>query len=261
MINTANEIVELINFIRPKSDKIKEDKIFSDTQIHYQMKLKEGGIDYLKKMLNGYVSHYRGLNPFLFANVIEKGKLTDKLLFTHIVRCKMEKFQLETYKIAALIEDALSSQILAVSNFVVPILDDNKKTIIGTYGSRGLLKLKNQLESNYDMVQKQIKDYFKFNETGTMIQYDNNSKIILGNILKFENIKNFSTKIYKLLKNLSKNVIDKKGPKTSFIYSNLVKFGVNLLRNILIINGYITTNKQKILDYKWYNNLKNNQIL
>ena len=37
------------------------------------MKFKQGGIEYLKKMAHGYISHLRGADPMTFAEKVEMG--------------------------------------------------------------------------------------------------------------------------------------------------------------------------------------------
>ena len=55
MKNLGDDIVELLNFIRPKDSKIQRDKIFTSEKNHL-MKFKPGGMEYLQNMANGYVS-------------------------------------------------------------------------------------------------------------------------------------------------------------------------------------------------------------
>jgi superfamily II DNA or RNA helicase len=58
MKNFGDEVVELINYLRPSNDQIERDKIFTVERNHL-MGLKDGSQEYLKKMLNGYVSYFR----------------------------------------------------------------------------------------------------------------------------------------------------------------------------------------------------------
>ena len=48
MKNLADDIIDMLNFIRPYNDPIKRDKVFTSEK-NYMMKFKEGGKDYLKK--------------------------------------------------------------------------------------------------------------------------------------------------------------------------------------------------------------------
>jgi hypothetical protein len=49
MINFANEIIELINYIRPVNDPIIKENIFSSDKTHL-MSFRNGGLDYLRNM-------------------------------------------------------------------------------------------------------------------------------------------------------------------------------------------------------------------
>ena len=53
MKNLGDDIVELLNFIRPNKSKIQRDKIFTSDKNH-SMNFKPGGIEYLKKMANDF---------------------------------------------------------------------------------------------------------------------------------------------------------------------------------------------------------------
>src|SRR5437016_6305813 len=81
MKNLADDIVDLINFIRVPEDPLLRDKVFTSEKNH-EMAFKPGGIEYLKKMTAGYVSYLRGADPLTFAKRIDKGIIHSGLLFT-----------------------------------------------------------------------------------------------------------------------------------------------------------------------------------
>ena len=99
MKNLGDDIVELMNFIRPVNSPIIRDLIFSSAK-NYNMEIKKGGLEYLRDMTKGYISHLRGGDPMTFAEKVEMGVKPKGLIFTKISRCKMEKFQIEAYEIA-----------------------------------------------------------------------------------------------------------------------------------------------------------------
>ena len=96
MSNLADEIIDMLNFLRPLNDQIKRDMVFTSDK-NYNMAFKSGGIEYLKKMANGYISFFRGNIPYIFADRVDKGSLSDGLIFTPVVKCMMKDFQLEAY--------------------------------------------------------------------------------------------------------------------------------------------------------------------
>jgi superfamily II DNA or RNA helicase len=245
MINFADEIIELLNYIRPIDDQIIRDKIFTSDKSH-TMAIKEGGKEYLQKMANGYVSHYRGMDPLTFAKQIDVGEIPKELLFTKLNRCKMLNFQLETYlRVIQTINDSLDRKSQAVSNFCFPCLSNDKKSIIGYSGKEGLNILKGQLKSNKQLLQKTINNTFFDNklDNNEIIKDLDKNKTITGLILKKENLKHFSIKFYNVLDNIDKLINE--NARTAFLYFNLVKVGVNLFTEVLNMNGYLEYNENR----------------
>lgn len=241
MKNLADDIIELLNFIRPDDSPIERDKIFTNNKIHL-LEIKSKGMEYLKNMARGYVSHVRGADPLIFAKRNDRGVIPKGLLFTRVVKCEMLPFQRKAYDeaIQTVQEDSLDRKSEAVANFAFPALTQNKKDLVGVYGREGINILKSQIKSNYELLNKKIADEIIQNKyNGELINLLDNSKSITGGILKLENLKNFSTKFHKALTNLGKLVYGNRGAKTAFVYSNLVKVGIDLFQEILIQNGYL----------------------
>jgi hypothetical protein len=242
MKNLADDIIELLNFLRPEP--IERDKIFTANKNHL-MELKPGGLEYLKKMATGYMSYLRGADPMTFAKRVEMGEIPNGLLFTTIVSCKMFNFQLEAYKEAIKNkDDALDRKSEAVANFVFPILSLDKKKIIGTFGREGVNIIKAQLKSHRDLLNKKIAyELFGIDDLsqveGEFVTMADNDKTISGLILDIKYLKYFSIKFYHTLLNLFKLFFGKKGSTTAFIYSNLVKVGIELFQQVLIQNGFL----------------------
>ena len=257
MKNLADDIIDILNFIRPQDDLIKRDHVFTSHK-NYMMGFKEGGIDYLKKMASGYVSFFRGNIPYTFADRIDKGKISDGLLFTPVVKCRMHEFQLDTYMEATKnIEDSLDKASSAAANFVYPCLNENK--LIGVHSNEGLNRMLNQLNNKDELIEKINKNIFNGKiKKEDMLNFitETNNKNIGGNILKLEYIKYFSSKFYKCLKKLNRLVEGKKGPQTAFVYSNLVKAGgMELFAEVLKVNGYLEYNENNS-----YYNISDNTI-
>ena len=252
MKNLADDIVELINFIRPEDNKIQRDKIFTSDKNH-NMNFKNGGLEYLQNMSQGYISFFRGSIPYTFAKRIDKGVIPNKMLFTPVVKCYMGKFQLDVYnETIEKYEDTLDRKSSAVANFVFPALSNNKKSIMGVYSGDGINTVKNQLKSNRNLLLKMLNKTFfngkiKSNDEKNIL-YESDSKVLTGYILRKEHLKTFSVKFYKCLRRLEKLVEGRKGAGTAFIYSNLVKVGIDMFQEILIQNGYLEFNE----DYKSY---------
>lgn len=255
MKNLGDDIVELLNFLRPLDSQIERDLIFTNAKNH-TMELKPGGLEYLKKMASGYVSHLRGADPMTFAEKIDMGIKPRGLMFTKIIPCYMDKFQFEAYEeaknLAIQESDALDRKSEAVANFVFPGLNSTKTKLVGLYGRDGLNQLKNQLRNHYDkintLIAKDILGLKKYDEE--LININERTKNITGSILKKENLKYFSTKFYEayidIEKNLFANGVDSNGEsRTGFVYSNLVKTGIEIFQEILNMNGFLSYDSNK----------------
>jgi len=245
MKNLASDIVDLVNFLRPLDYPIERDKIFTADK-NYELNFKPGGLEYLKMMVSGYISHVRGSDPMVFAKRVDLGEKPASLLFTKVIRNNMLEFQKETYDRTILAsEDALDRKSSAVSNFVFPCLNSSHTDITGTSGNEGLLLIKNQLKSLSTVLNKKIgekffpKDLDKEDKTLEFIQLTQDNNCITGKILKMPYLKLFSTKFYKVLLNLNQLYWGKKGVRSAFIYSNLVRIGIDMFEQILLQNGYL----------------------
>jgi len=243
MKNKADDIIELLNFIRPPHDPILRERIFTSDK-NYKMNFKSDGIDYLKKMSSGYVSYLRGADPITFAKRNEKGVVSKGLLFTKLIRCEMEPFQKNAYEtVIKIYEDALDRNSGNVANFAFPGLSDDRKSLQSYSGTEGLNIVVNQLKTHLESINKkvalEILENKDLQDDTDLIHISESGKTISGSILKFEYLKYFSTKFYRALKKLNRLVIGKKGPKIAFVYSNLVRVGVELFQEILNQNGYL----------------------
>jgi hypothetical protein len=157
MKNMADDIIELINFIRPHNSPMERDKIFNNPEKNYELDFKPGGIEYFKNMASGYVSHIRGADPLTYAKRVDKGEVPPGLLFTKVIRCKMMEFQKNIYKRAVdETDDSLDRRSEAAANFAFPGLTSNKKNVTGYIGREGIDILKNQIKSNYELLNKKI---------------------------------------------------------------------------------------------------------
>ena len=263
MINLADEIVDLLNFIRPLDNQLQRDRIFTGEK-NYAMKIKEGGLEYLKERAKGYISFYRGSIPFTFAKRIDKGVLPEGLLFTPVVKCYMEPFQLKTYmETTTNFDDTLDRASSAAANFVFPGLNSNNTDLVGYYSTDGMNTVLSQLNTDgakiRSLINKKLFDGKLTKAEEDNFIFENDKKNITGMILKMPYIKKFSTKFHTIIEKLGNLVEGKKGSYTSFVYSNLVKAGgMELFAESLLANGYLEYNedprsydiKDETIDYK-----------
>jgi len=242
MKNLADDIIDMLNFLRPLNDQIKRDLVFTGEK-NYMMAFKEGGEDYLRKMAMGYISFFRGNIPYTFADRIDKGEIPEGLLFTPVIKCTMRDFQLKCYTDATKnFDDKLDRASSAAANFVYPCLDTTGN-LKGVHSNEGLGRVLAQLKNKEQLIRAINKQLFggaiKKEDLGNFI-YETENKNISGNILKLEYLKFFSSKFYKCIKKLNRMVEGDKGVGTAFVYSNLVKAGgMELFAEALKVNGYL----------------------
>jgi len=80
------------------------------------------------------------------------------------------------------------------------------------------------------------------------ITYNENTKNISGAILKREYLKYFSVKFHQALTDIEDNLFVNKNNNLSsigFVYSNLVKIGIEIFKEILLQNGYLEYDENK----------------
>lgn len=254
MINLAEEIIELLNFIKPENDKLKRDDIFTNATEVHKVQFKPGGKDILKDKSRGYVSYFRGNIPFTFAKRVDKGTVPKGFLFTPLVKCQLEKFQLVNYKLTLnKSNDPLDRASSSAANFIFPGLDTNKKKIIGYHSTDGINIVLSQINTDRNKLLKLINKYIFKNKLKKDVLQDfineNENKNMTGQILKLDYLKHFSIKFYTCIKNLNKLNDNNSGAGTAFIYSNLVKAGgIELFSNCLVQNGYLEY-KDNFKDY------------
>ena len=263
MINLADEIVDLLNFIRPLNDQVQRDKIFTSEK-NYSMKIKSTGLEYLKEKARGYISFYRGSIPYTFAKRIDKGVIPSGMLFTPVIKCFMEPFQYNTYiETTQNFDDTLDRASSAASNFVFPGLNKDKTDLAGYYSTEGMNTVISQLNTDgaklRGLINKKIFGGKLSKGEEENFIFENDKKNITGLILKLPYLKKFSTKFHTIFEKISKLVEGEKGSSTAFIYSNLVKAGgMELFAETLIQNGYLEYQedsanydiKDETIDYK-----------
>jgi DNA polymerase III delta prime subunit len=263
MKNLADDIIDILNFIKPLDDQIQREKIFTGDR-GYNMKIKPDGLEYLKDKARGYVSYFRGNIPYTFAKKVDKGILSTGLLFTPVIKCFMEDFQYKTYlETTHFFDDTLDRASSAAANFVFPGLNKNKNELIGYYSTEGINTVVSQLETDGDKLRSLINKHIFDGKLSKDIENNfiivNENKTITGHILNKDYLRYFSIKFYKTIKRLEKlfdNTPHNKSAGTAFIYSNLVKAGgIEIFSETLVQNGYLEYQE----NYKEYD-IKDNTI-
>lgn len=319
MKNSADDIIDLINLLKPKEQQLVRSKIFNNENIHNLdftdiNKDGESGIDYFRKNIRGYVSYLKGGDEYIFAKRNDVGIVSKHLKFTKIIPCKMSKFQKLMYdQVVLKYDDSLEKASGDVANFVYPLLnlqsfnDDTIHDIVNSINGGAISWDNNEYQNNSEIPTTEtikdletIKESFKKKNTkskDTLIvpshsisgmnnvifalthnkkqfneelvkflsayvsieDFDVDNLIylskerkpqILGSFLDERFLHIFSTKFHKALRNINKLVYGKKLSKPTFIYSNLVVFGINLFKQIMIQNGYLEFTDTTVRTYE-----------
>jgi hypothetical protein len=99
------------------------------------------------------------------------------------------------------------------------------------------------LKSNSSLLTKKIADtilkQYNIKDHETLLYLTDNGKSIGGSIFEQKYLKHFSIKFSSMLENINNNVYQKSGSGIIFVYSNLVKVGVDLFCEVLNRNGYL----------------------
>lgn len=231
MSNSALDIIDLINFLRPKNDKIIKHKVFTSTRIVSETKFKEGGKEYFEKMIKGYFSYYRGGDKVLFGKQVDQGKIPSELIYTPVIKVQMNKYQVLASKFINREKEFLNKKDSNISNYIIPVLskNENDNKLYAGFGSSGINRYKNiyQNKRYIEILNKDplVKEKIK--------KLDIKRETINGDILLEKNCQIVSPKLKRLYEDL------KNSEGISFIYSSLVIFGTNIISNFLEMNGYL----------------------
>jgi len=255
MKNVATDIIDLINLLKPEDKQIKKSKIFYMDKNNDVLDFVDGGKEYLQDSIKGYVSYFKSTDPYIFALQNDIGVVSPHLKFTKIIPCKMSKFHKQLYdQINNSSSSHLEKTVNSSVNFALPKLEND--TIIPARGKEGIKQILTELKLNkthYNLVlQKFLQEHTKIKDVpNTNLITFNNEDQITGSFLHENFLHIFSIKFAQCLRNLNELVVNQKGVKTAFIYSNLVLFGINLFKQVLLQNGYMEfkENTQKTLEY------------
>ena len=244
MRNDASNIIQLLdimNIANGKPHKIQQ--IF--TGVNHTLEFTEKGEKILEEELKGKFSYLSGGDKYIFATRNDIGIIPKSLKFTKIIPCEFNNEQYKLYEyVIKNNTNGLEKSSSDVCNFIFPYLDNNEIKL--SYGIKSLELIKNNIENEkQELINKLVKyindritkKEYKLQYDKDLIYLDKNQ--LTGKFLLKQYLKLFSPKFYNVLTNILDLVVNKKGAKTAFIYSNLVIIGINMFKQILLQNGYI----------------------
>jgi len=221
MINSAYSIVDFVNIMNPhKKDEITYSQIFN-----LDGDITDAGKKIIIEKMSLRISYINAYNPKTYPREIEMGSVPKGLLkYTRIIRCEMGKYQYKYYTKKN--TGVVTSIIKNILNFVY---SENGKDFYSMKLDNYLIKL---AKHNKDMIIKSHK-------------YMTNP-IIGGNFLHIKNIKKYSGKYYKCLK----NILSTNHSGLHFIFSKYIHgVGVKLFAEMLNANGYEEWKYQQYYNY------------
>lgn len=237
MKNSALDIVDLLNLIKPPKEKIKKSEIFDYSENISNLKFTKDGENKLINACKGYVSYMNNNEYYLFATKIDKGIITNNLKFTPIIPCLMTDFQKSLYATIKNDDEKLNKSSSDATNFAFPCLENN--SIVPMSGYKGKQHLINNLYQNqkkYNEILSKWLNLKSVNEKLLIPDYEN-KKYFFGEILTSKYLNLFSSKYAECLKHIENLIND--NAKPIFIYSNAVEIGINVFTRILKQNGYL----------------------
>lgn len=239
MINLPDEIIQMLNFLLPLDKKLKKKEIFEADNFT----LKPGALGIIGRRSQGYVSYLRGINPYTFPRRVDEGVVLKKFGFkyTKLIECPMSGLHLRTYeKQFAEKKPTFISEDRGLLDMVLPNPENNEIGIFKTSDINNILaKASNKfleehhIEIGYD-------------------PRDPKNVVITGNILLEKNLKKYSDKFYKVLKNILQSLNPQNGP--ILVYDELiVGIGLRLFEQILLKNGFDLYDLTQSIEYNQRN--------
>ena len=110
MYNSATDIVDFINLMYPKNERIKRNEIFDS-----KGKIDDEGLKKIQTKLSGKVSFVRGQQPKNFPKRIDIGTIPSWLKFTKLILVPMSKLQKQKY-----FNEQSYHELKVITNFVFP---------------------------------------------------------------------------------------------------------------------------------------------
>lgn len=269
--DNVREIVEVINLILPKDQQLpdrmnkKNVNLFKITRLFDKKKAKEGEINspitipmltekgekLLKRHVKGIVSYLKA-NKKTFPTQIVKGKeLTTQKGSVKVVKCKLSDYQWKAVKLA-LSRDTVNSDSDNSRNSNKRN-SSNRNSVNRNKASTSAIASTSARSARGTLQNEVIKASVAFKNTSDATSFvspivdtkgiGKYGKEVLKEIKKSreaqkeltgDSLKKYSAKLYKLIKNLEKI----KGKGTAFVFSGFVEGGVNMIAEIMKLNGY-----------------------
>ena len=222
LTGNASEVIDLLNLLNPKTNLIRSDYFFKDSNNIYQ--LKNNTLDVIKKLSEGKISYLLDTDKELYPEKIFVGKMIDDIPYIKINECSIPTY----YKNSILKEKEITQNITTQSYTLYDIVFPNPHS--------------NEYGLYQDVINTILKAPNEWKESNDIdIYYDDNIPYITGSFLHIKNIKNYSLKYYNVLKDIIDNIKNNDG-KIMIYHHRVQVSGVLLIEEMFRLNGFIDTN-------------------
>lgn len=256
--NNPIEIISLLKLLNTDLE-IKKSDIF-DT--HNQ--IKKQGYEIITKYIKGKISFLKDMDLESYPNKEIEGEKIKDIPFLKFIKCPMSDLHFKTY-------DYESKLYIDKKDIKIETIEDEEYSSVDMEEINKIIDGLKEYPINLELEKRYLTDIVFPNPNNTKIglylknnivkeiinattEWKNKNNInlitkskllkntITGNILLQENIKKYSTKYYNLLEIIKNIIITNKGK--IFIYHNFVQVsGINLISEILSINGILNLNE------------------
>jgi hypothetical protein len=276
--NNPIEIVSLLNLLN-SNIVIKKEEIFDkNNNIIIKNNNKQSGYDIIKKYIIGRISYIKDLDIEAYPSKEIYGETIPEISFLKFIRCPMSDLHFKTYlDVSKRNEEMLEENTVSINKekgkkkLDLDILEDEIIYSTSFINIKSLLEKFNSININLELNNRYLNDIvfpnpddnkigiYKKEELIHKLKNSNqewkekyeidlikNDKImkntVTGNFLLEDNIKKYSTKYFEMLK-IIRNIINNDLGKI-LIYHNFVQVsGINLISEILRINGFLDINE------------------
>lgn len=223
--NSATEVIDLLNLLLPRQNHPHINKQDLFDQEKKEAKLRPDKIDFLRNAFRGRISFMRNRNPNQIATKHFMGESISGIDYLKFIRCKMSKFQYNTYK-QVTDGDVISQDAQYIVDFAIPDPTKNKP-----YEDIGLCRSK---EIQDKLLTASVTWKNKFG-----LQYNSKKEIVTGASLQLDHIGNISAKYKQVIYDVI-NTIKNDGGKM-FIYHNHIHMsGTLFIQEIMQQNGILS---------------------
>lgn len=214
--NSPSEIIDLVNILLSKKDKVKKINFFSDRKT-----LKPGALPKLKKLFIGKVSYLVDNNPEFYPSQTRSGVKIPGINYLKFIRCEMSPLHAKTYKNN--IGDTMPQDGRSILDLVFP----------NPNGPTGLFSTK-ELRSALTTASVSWK-----NKNNIEYISSKTGSYITGDFLQADQIGKYSAKYARAIKDLNKLSAKPKSGKVMLYHRYVQTSGVILWREILRKNSYV----------------------